>query len=80
MYEKLITIYQTIINEIWKGIETIASESQKTPPEVIRFQNYHQMHRIYCFYFNFFFKSKLFIFFVQMNRHNERHKQSERVG
>ncbi len=45
MYEKLITIYQTIINEIWKGIESIASESQKTPPEVVRFQNYHQMHR-----------------------------------
>ena len=45
MYEKLINIYQIIINEIWKGIETVANESLKTPPEVVRFQNYHQMHR-----------------------------------
>lgn len=45
MYEKLCIIYQIIVNEIYKGIETIANESQKTPPDVIRFQNYHQMHR-----------------------------------
>ena len=54
MYEKLITIYQTVINEIWKGIETIASESQKTPPEVVRFQNYHQMHRKLYLFFSLF--------------------------
>lgn len=45
MYEKLCIIYQTIVNEIYKGIENISNESQKTPPDVIRFQNYHQMHR-----------------------------------
>jgi hypothetical protein len=45
MYEKLCIIYQSIVNEIFQGIETIANESQKTPPEVVRFQNYHQMNR-----------------------------------
>ena len=45
-YEKLITIYLSIINEIWDGIENVANESQKTPAEVVRFQNYHQMHHI----------------------------------
>jgi len=45
MYEKLCIIYQLIVNEIYKGIETVSNDSQKTPPDVIRFQNYHQMHR-----------------------------------
>jgi hypothetical protein len=45
MYEKLCNIYQIIINEIFHGIETIAQDSQKTPPDVVRFQNYHQMNR-----------------------------------
>lgn len=46
MYEKLCIIYQIIVNEIYKGIEQIANESMRTPPDVIRFQNYHQMHHI----------------------------------
>jgi len=45
MYEKLCIIYQSIVNEVYKGIELVSSESQKTPPDVVRFQNYHQMHR-----------------------------------
>lgn len=45
MYEKLCTIYQQIVNEIYNGIENVANESQKTPPDVVRFQNYHQLNR-----------------------------------
>ena len=45
MYEKLCIIYQTIVNEIFKGIESVANESQKTPADVVRFQNYNQMNR-----------------------------------
>ena len=45
MYEKLCIIYQMIVDEIFKGIDIIANESQKTPPEVVKFQNYYQMHR-----------------------------------
>ncbi len=45
MYEKLCMIYQQIVNEIYKGIEAIAAESQKTPPDVVRFQNYQHMNR-----------------------------------
>lgn len=46
MYEKLCNIYQQIVDEIYKGIERIAAESMKTPSDVIKFQNYHQMHHI----------------------------------
>jgi hypothetical protein len=53
MYEKLCIIYQIIVNEIYKGIEQIANESQKTPPDVIRFQNYHQMHRKLLIFINY---------------------------
>lgn len=49
MYEKLCIIYQILVNEIFKGIEAIANDSQKTPPDVIRFQNYNQMNRKYLF-------------------------------
>ncbi len=45
LYEKLCIIYQQIVNEIFNGIETIANESQKTPPDVVKFQNYHQTNR-----------------------------------
>lgn len=45
MYEKLINIYQILVNEIFLGIESIAQDSQKTSPDVVRFQNYHQMNR-----------------------------------
>ncbi len=45
MYEKLCIIYQQIVNEIFKGIEAISIESQKTPPDVVRFQNYQHMNR-----------------------------------
>jgi hypothetical protein len=50
MYEKLCIIYQSIVNEIYNGIETIANESQKTPAEVVKFQNYHQLNRKKSFY------------------------------
>ena len=50
MYEKLCNIYQIIINEIFHGIETIAQDSQKTPLEVVRIQNYHQMIRMNDFF------------------------------
>lgn len=46
MYEKLCNIYQILVNEIFIGIESIAQESQKTSPDVVRFQNYHQMNHI----------------------------------
>lgn len=46
MYEKLCMIYQGIINDIFNGIELVATESQKTPSDVVRFQNYHQMNHI----------------------------------
>jgi hypothetical protein len=49
MYEKLCIIYQIIVNEIFKGIESVADESQKTPADVIRFQNYNQMNRKFVF-------------------------------
>ncbi len=49
MYEKLCIIYQILVNEIFKGIEAIANDSQKTPPDVIRFQNYNQMNRKFFF-------------------------------
>ena len=45
MYEKLCIIYQILVNEIFKGIESVANDSQKTPPDVVRFQNYNQMNR-----------------------------------
>jgi hypothetical protein len=45
LYEKLCIIYQQIVNEIFNGIETVANESQKTPMDVVKFQNYHQMNR-----------------------------------
>ncbi len=45
LYEKLCIIYQQIVNEIFNGIETIANESQKTPPDVVKLQNYHQTNR-----------------------------------
>ena len=46
MYEKLCIIYQILVNEIFKGIESVANDSQKTPPDVVRFQNYSQMNHI----------------------------------
>ena len=46
MYEKLCMIYQQIVNEIFSGIESVANESQKTPPDVVRFQNYHLINHI----------------------------------
>ena len=52
MYEKLCNIYQILVNEIFTGIEKVALESQKTPQEVVRFQNYHQINRNLYFYYN----------------------------
>lgn len=52
MYEKLCIIYQSLVNEIFKGIEAIALESQKTPPDVVRFQNYQYMNRKKLLFFN----------------------------
>lgn len=46
MYEKLCIIYQSIVNEIFKGIESVAVDSLKTPADVVRFQNYHHMTRM----------------------------------
>jgi exocyst complex component 1 len=46
MYEKLCNIYQILVDEIIKCIEQIGSESLKTPPAVVRFQNYHRLHHI----------------------------------
>ncbi|CAF0810499.1 unnamed protein product [Brachionus calyciflorus] len=44
--EKLCNIYEGIVRDIFKAIEDIASVSQKTPQEVVLFQNYHQMTHI----------------------------------
>ena len=46
MYEKLCIIYQVIVSEIFKGIESVANESQKTPADVVRFQNYQHMNHV----------------------------------
>jgi hypothetical protein len=46
MYEKLCIIYQVIVNEIFKGIDAVSKASEKTPLEVVKFQNLHQMNRL----------------------------------
>ena len=71
MYEKLLNIYQIIVNEIFKGVESIASESQKTPPDVIRFQNYHQMLRKFNKFESYFLNC---IKILNTLRHHEKYK------
>jgi hypothetical protein len=53
MYEKLCIIYQVIVNEIFKGVDAVSKSSDKTPAEVVKFQNLHQMNRM-CNWFLFF--------------------------
>eukprot|EP00731_Ephydatia_muelleri_P010913 Em0005g1499a len=36
--------YQTLIDSVFAAIERVASEHQKTPPDVIKLENYHEIH------------------------------------
>ncbi len=71
MYEKLCNIYQILVNEIFIGIESIAQESQKTSPDVVRFQNYHQMNR------NFILLKKIKVVIFCILRYHEDSKWFE---
>jgi hypothetical protein len=44
MYEKLCAMYEGLVNEILKGIDAIAKSSEKTPPEVVKFLNLHELN------------------------------------